>query len=113
MPPLQRQLSARRRSLTKPEDKIFTEADADSDGHLNLDEFRNAMSILKDSEKRPADAADEEQMGLFHEFLTACVADEALLKEVWDELRISKQTTNDLGVSRVQWTSAEFFEDDD
>ena len=58
MPPLQRQPSARRRSLTKPEEKIFAVNDEDRDGFLCLREFASALADLKSSEKKPTAEGD-------------------------------------------------------
>lgn len=109
MPPLQRQPSARRRSLTKTEDAIFAQADSDRDAHLNKEEFAAALRALKDSSTKDIGA----DMSSFHEFLEACNVDDGMLTEVWDELRNSRGTQNDAGVSLDQWKAAEFFEDDD
>eukprot|EP00325_Prymnesiales_sp_UTEX-LB-985_P028654 CAMPEP_0174721664 /NCGR_PEP_ID=MMETSP1094-20130205/36836_1 /TAXON_ID=156173 /ORGANISM="Chrysochromulina brevifilum, Strain UTEX LB 985" /LENGTH=209 /DNA_ID=CAMNT_0015922401 /DNA_START=12 /DNA_END=639 /DNA_ORIENTATION=- len=111
-PKLTRQLSARRRSLTKPEDKIFAQADSGGDGFLDVAEFQRALQILKESSVKPQEADDAEELEQFHEFLGACVDDQSLLQEVYDELRVSKGVQNDAGVSLAQWRAAEFFEDD-
>ena len=113
MPPLQRQQSARRRSLTKPEDAIFAQSDSDRDAYLNRDEFKEAIAQLKDSEKKPAESGDEEQVAMLQQFLEAMLTDETLLMEVFDELRNSHGEKNEQGVSLGQWKSAEFFEDDE
>ena len=112
-PKLQRQMSARRRSLpgVDAEEHIFLKADADRDKFLDKQEFKEALVLLKDSEKKPQEGDDAEQLELFQEFLDACVAQDEILQEVFDELRGSCGEKND-GVSLKQWKMADFFEDD-
>jgi len=91
---------------------MFAQADADRDGFLDIGEFRSAFVLLRSCEKKPTEADDPDLLARFHEFLDACVADNDLLTEMFNELRNSKGEKNE-GVSLNQWQNAEFFEDDD
>ena len=104
MPPLERQLSARRSSLTTPCDLIFKSADEDNDGFLNMTELRVALEKLK--EALPAEEAAD-----LAQFLSEVTSsdDDAGLREVFDEINKSKTGL----ITYEEFANCEFFEVDD